>query len=138
MKVEPYLFYNGRCEEAIAFYKAVLGAEVVMQMRMDESPQPPPPGMTPPGFEHKIMHATLRIGETLLMMSDGDSAKPSDFNGFCLSLGVADAPEAQRVFQALQVDGKVTMPLGQTFFSPCFGMLKDRFGVGWMVIVPTA
>ena len=137
MKVEPYLFFNGRCEEAMAFYQEALGAEVTLQMRMNEAPDPPPPGAIPPGFEHKIMHANLRIGSTMLMMSDGNSNTQAHFKGVALSLGVADAAEAGRTFNALLQDGgKVTMPLGKTFWSPAFGMLEDRFGVGWMVIAP--
>lgn len=136
MKVEPYVFFNGRCEEAIAFYQKALGAEVTFQMRMNESPDPVPPGSVPAGFENKIMHANLRIGDTSLMVSDGNSETPRNFKGFTLSLGVADAAEAERAFTALAEGGKVTMPLGKTFWSPAFGMLEDRFGVGWMVIAP--
>ncbi len=137
MKVEPYLFFNGRCEEAMAFYKEAIGAEVTIQMRMNEAPDPPPPGAIPEGFETKIMHANLRIGDTMLMVSDGNSNMQPTFKGFTLSLSVADAGEAERTFNALQQGGgKVTMPLGKTFWSPAFGMLEDRFGVGWMVIVP--
>jgi PhnB protein len=135
MTLEPYLFFNGRCEEAIAFYKKALGAEVTMQMRMNEAPDPPPPGAVPPGFENKIMHANLRVGTMNLMLSDGNSATPPSFKGFSLCLGMATAAEAERTFKALAQDGTVTMPLGKTFWSPCFGMLEDRFGVGWMVIV---
>ncbi len=138
MTLEPYLFFNGRCEEAIALYQEALGAEVSFQMRTNEAPDPPPPGCLPAGFENKIMHANLRIGTMNLMVSDGNSDTPPSFQGFTLSLGVADAAEAERRFNALlQGGGKVTMPLGQTFWSPCFGMLEDRFGVGWMVIVPS-
>lgn len=136
MKVEPYLFFNGQCEAAIAFYQEALGAEVTMQMRMDESPEPHPPGMLPPGFEHKIMHASLRIGETTLMLSDGNSATKANFQGFSLSIGAADAAQAQRFYNALANGGEIRMPLGKTFFSPCFGVVADRFGVSWMVIVP--
>ena len=136
MKIEPYLFFNGHCEEAIAFYKEALGAEVLMQMRMNESPEPPPPGMVPPGFEHKIMHAALRIGETTVMLSDGNSSMQANFKGFSLSITVADVGQAERLFTALAKGGQVQMPLGKTFFSPCFGMVADRFGVGWMVNVP--
>jgi PhnB protein len=137
MKVEPYLFFNGRCEEAMAFYQQAIGAEVTIQMRMNEAPDPPPPGAIPEGFENKIMHANLRIGDTMLMMSDGNSNMQPTFNGFTLSLSVDDAAEAERKFTALQQGGgKVTMPLGKTFWSPAFGMLEDKFGVGWMVIVP--
>ena len=133
MKIEPYLFFNGRCEEAITFYQEALGAEVVMQMRMNESPEPHAPGMVPPGFEAKIMHATLRLGDTLVMMSDGNSLVPAEFKGFTLSITVADAAQAEKYFTALCQGGQVHMPLGKTFWSPCFGMVADRFGVGWMV-----
>lgn len=137
MKVEPYLFFNGRCDEAIAFYKEALGAEVTMLMRMNEAPDPPPPGAIPAGFENKVMHANLRIGSTMLMVSDGNSNNQPVFDGFSLSVGVADAAEAERTYTALlQGGGKVVMPLGKTFWSPAFGMLKDQFGVGWMVIAP--
>lgn len=137
MKVEPYLFFNGRCEEAIAFYQEALGAEVIMLMRMNEAPEPHAPGCLPPGFENKIMHANLQIGSTMLMMSDGNSDMQPSFKGFALSLGVADVTAAERSFNALlQGGGKVTVPLGKTFWSPAFGMLEDRFGVGWMVITP--
>lgn len=136
MKLEPYLFFNGRCEEAIDFYKKALGAEVTMLMRMNEAPEPPPPGAIPAGFDTKIMHASLRIGEMNLMVSDGNSNMAPSFKGFCLSLGMADAAEAERTYAALLAGGgKVTMPLGKTFWSPAFGMLEDQFGVGWMVIV---
>ena len=137
MQVEPYLFFNGRCEEAMAFYKEAVGAEVTFQMRMSEAPEPPPPGAIPEGFGNKIMHANLRVGSTMLMVSDGNSNLQPSFKGFTLSLGVADAAEAERTFNALQQGGKVVMPLGKTFWSPCFGMLEDKFGVGWMVIVPS-
>ena len=137
MKVEPYLFFNGRCDEAIAFYKEALGAEVTMMMRMSESPDPMPPGAIPAGFENKVMHANLSIGSTMLMMSDGNSNNKPVFDGFSLSVGVNDAAEAKRRFNALlQGGGTVVMPLGKTFWSPAFGMLKDQFGVGWMVIAP--
>lgn len=131
MKVEPYLFFNGQGEEAIAFYQQALGAEVVTQMRMDESPEP-----VPPGIEHKIMHASLRIGETTLMLSDGNSAAKASFQGFSLSIAAADAAQAQRLHNALAQGGQIRMPLGKTFFSPCFGVVVDRFDVSWMVIVP--
>lgn len=130
MRVEPYLFFNGRCEEALDFYKEALGAEVTMLMRMNEGPDPHPPDAA-----QKIMHATLRIGETSVMLSDGNSATPASFQGFSLSIGVSDAAQAERIFAALGQGGKVQMPLGKTFFSPCFGMVADRFGVGWMIIV---
>jgi len=135
MTIEPYLFFNGRCEEAIAFYKQALGAEVIMQMRMSESPEPHQPGMLPPGFENKIMHATLRVGGTNVMMSDGNSDMQPVFKGFTLSIAAPDAAQAEKIFAALCLGGQVQMPIGKTFWSPCFGMVADRFGVGWMVTV---
>ena len=133
--VQPYLFFNGKCEEAIEFYRKALGAEVEMMMRFKESPEPPKPGMVPPGFENKIMHASFRVGGTTLMASDGCSAGKPNFEGFSLSLSVASEAEADRAFAALAEGGKVTMPLAKTFWSPRFGMLEDRFGVGWMISV---
>lgn len=134
MKLEPYAFFNGRCDEAIAFYKEALGAEVTFLMRTNESPDPVPPGALPAGFENKVMHATLNIGGNMLMVSDGNSTEPSGFKGFRLSLGVETTQEAERIFNALLPDGNVIMPLGRTFWSPAFGMLNDKFGMGWMVI----
>lgn len=134
MAIEPYLFFNGRCDEAIEFYKNALGAEVVMLMRYKESPEPHPPGMVPPGWDNKIMHTTLRIGNATVMASDGCSEGPN-FKGFSLSLTAANETEAGRFFGALAEGGQVHMPLGKTFWSPCFGMVADRFGVGWMVTV---
>jgi len=135
MRIEPYLFFDGRCEEAIEFYRRTLGAEVTMLMRFRDAPDPPPPGMIAPGSEDKIMHASLRIGETNVMASDGRCMGTPSFQGVSLSLTVADEAEAERVFAALADGGQVQMPLGKTFFSPCFGMVADRFGVGWMVVV---
>ena len=135
-QIQPYLFFDGRCEEALEFYRKALGAKVEMLMRNRESPEPPPPGMLPPGAENKVMHASLRIGESVVMASDGRcSGKPS-FQGFSLSVTARDEAEAKRFFGALSEGGSVTLPLGKTFFSPAFGMATDRFGVGWMVIVP--
>jgi PhnB protein len=134
MGIEPYLFFNGRCEEAVEFYKKALGAEVLMLMRYKESPEPPPPGMVPAGWDNKIMHTSLRIGNANVMASDGCS-DGVNFQGFSLSLTVANETEAKRAFTALSDGGQVQMPLGKTFWSPCFGMVADRFGVGWMVSV---
>jgi PhnB protein len=135
MRIEPYLFFNGRCEEAVEFYKKALGAEVVMLMRFKESPEPPPPGTIPPGSENKIMHVSLRVGETTVMASDGRCTGQSDFHGFSLSITAADEADADRKFAALADGGQVQMPLAKTFWSPRFGMVADRFGVGWMVSV---
>ena len=136
MDVQPYLFFNGRCDEAVEFYKKALGAEVEMLMRYEESPDPPPPGMLPPGSENKVMHASMRIGGAVVMASDGHCSGQTEFTGFSLSITVPDATTADRFFNALAEGGQVQMPLGKTFFSPCFGMVTDRFGVGWMVILP--
>ena len=119
-----------------SFTRQTLGAKIEIMMRYKESPELPPPGMVPAGFEDKVMHATLRIGDSIVMASDDCSAKQSRFEGFQLSLSVADSGEAERRFAALAKGGQVKMPLTKTFFSPCFGMLVDRFGVSWMVIVP--
>jgi PhnB protein len=135
MLVQPYLSFNGRCEEAIEFYRKAVGAEPVMMMRFKESPEAPPPGMVPPGSENKIMHASLRIGDSTVMATDGGCQGDASFQGFSLSLTVPSEAEADRVFAALAEGGQVRMPLTKTFFSPRFGMLADRFGVGWMVIV---
>jgi PhnB protein len=134
MQVQPYLFFDGRCEEAVEFYRKALGAQVDMLMRSDESPEPAPPGMVPPGSEKKIMHTSFRIGDTVVMASDDCSGQPR-FQGFSLSLSVSKEAEADRFFNALAAGGKVQMPLTKTFWSPRFGMLTDRYGVGWMVSV---
>ena len=135
--ITPYVFFCGRCDEAIAFYREAIGAQVEFLMRYNESPHPAPPGMLPPGFEAKVMHATLRIGNIPLMVSDGnvDKGQPE---GFKLSLEYPSEGEARQAFDALASGGSVEMPLSKTFWSPCFGMLTDRFGLSWMVTVPGA
>ena len=135
MHVQPYLFFNGRCEEAIEFYKKTLGAEVAMLLRMKDSPEPAQPGRVPPGSENKIMHTTFRIGDTTLMASDGRCEGLPNFQGFSLSVAVPNEAEADRVFAALADGGQVQMPLAKTFWSPRFGMVADRFGVSWMISV---
>lgn len=135
MPIQPYLFFEGRCEEALEFYRGALGAEVTMLMRNKEAPEQPPPGMLPPGSENKVMHATFRVGDATVMASDGRCSGKPAFNGFSLSLTVRDEAEAKRRFDALAAGGQVRMPLGRTFFSPSFGMVADRFGLGWMVYV---
>ena len=132
--IQPYLFFGGRCEEALEFYRLALGAQVDMMMRYKDSPEPLPPGMLAPGFENKVMHTTFRIGGTTLMASDG-CEEGSSFDGFSLSLAVPTEAEADRAFAALAKEGQIKMPLGKTFWSPRFGMLTDRFGLGWMVSV---
>jgi PhnB protein len=135
MHIEHYLFFNGRCEEAIEFYKRALGAEVLMMMRNKEAPEKPPPGMLPEDSDEQVMHATLRIGSSKLMLSDGRCDGKLVFEGFSLSLDAASEAEAERLFAALADGGTVQMPLAKTFWSPQFGMVADRFGVSWMVSV---
>ena len=136
MNVQPYLFFDGRCEEAIEFYRRTLRAEVAMLMRFKDNPEACASGRVPPGAENKVMHACLRIGDAAVMASDGECQGKPGFQGFSLSLTVANEAEADRAFAALADGGQVRMPLGKTFFSPRFGMVADRFGVGWMVFVP--
>ena len=131
-KVETYLFFNGCCEEAIEFYRHKLGAEVIMLMRFKDSPDPT---MCAPGSENKVMHASLRIGETRVMASDGRCTGKQSFEGFSLSIAAPNEAEADRLFAALSDGGEVQMPMTKTFFSPRFGMVADRFGMSWMVIV---
>ena len=134
MEIQPYLFFDGRCDEAITFYQSALGAEVAMLMRFKDGPEP---GMVPPGSGDKVMHASLRIGDTTVLASDGRCLGQPNFQGFALSLTVPDVAEAERLFAALGDGGEVRMPLAKTFFSPSFGMVADRFGVTWMVYVGT-
>jgi PhnB protein len=135
MQVQPYLFFDGRCDEALAFYRSKLGAEVSMLMRFKDSPEPHQPGMIPPGSEDKVMHSSFRIGDTTVMASDGRCLGQPSFQGFSLSLNVPDDAEAERLFAALADGGQTQMPLTKTFFSSRFGMVADRFGVSWMIIV---
>jgi PhnB protein len=130
--IEPYLFFNGCCEEAVKFYQKALGAELQMMMRYKESPEPPPPDMVPPDWGDKVMHSSLRIGSTVVMASDG-CGEGGKFEGFSLSISVDTEAEARKIFAALSEAGQVKMPLTKTFWSPCFGMLEDKFGIGWMV-----
>ena len=132
MQVQPYLFFDGRCEEAIEFYRGALGAEVTMLLRFKDSPEP---SQCPPGAENKVMHASIRIGDTTLMASDGRCEGKPSFQGFSLSLSVPNEVEAERLFASVADGGQVQMPLTKTFFSPRFGMVADRFGVSWMIIV---
>ena len=138
MKIEPYLFFDGRCEEAIEFYKKTVSAKVVALMRFKDNLEAGAnPGCPmPPGTENKIMHATLQIGESIVMASDGNCQGAMKFDGFGLSLSAANEAEAGKLFKALSDGGQVMMPMAKTFFSPAFGMVQDRFGVHWMVIVP--
>ena len=132
MIIQPYLFFEGRCEEAIEFYKKALGAEVTMLMRYKESPEPT---QAPPGSDNKIMHAAFRVGETTVMASDGNCKGKPSFQGVSLSITAPDVARADKMFAALADGGQVQLPLTKTFFSPRFGMVADRFGLGWMIIV---
>jgi PhnB protein len=134
MQVQPYLFFDGRCDEAIEFYKSKLGAEVKALMRWKEMPDP---AACPAGSADKVMHSELRIGETTVMASDGSNGYKGQpkFDGFSLTISATSDAEAERLFGALSDGGEVRMPLAKTFFSSKFGMVADRFGVGWMVIV---
>jgi PhnB protein len=134
MQIQPYLFFDGRCEEAIEFYRDAVGAEVTMLMRFKENPEATA-GCMPPGAEDKVMHASLRIGDATVLASDGRCTGQPSFQGFALSLTASDADEAERIFAALGNGGQVQMPMAKTFFSPRFGMVADRFGVSWMVYV---
>jgi PhnB protein len=132
--VQPYLFFGGRCEEAIAFYKDTLGATIGMIMHYKENPEALSSGKLAPGFENKVMHASFKIGDTNIMASDGCDFG-TKFEGFSLSVALPNENDVKRAFQALSKGGKITMPLEKTFWSPCFGMLTDQFGIGWMVTV---
>ncbi len=139
--IEPYLFFDGCCEQAVEFYVEHLGAEVVMMMRYKDCPDPLPPGMDSEENADKVMHVTFKIGESTVMASDGgcgDGDEKVHFAGFSLSLGLSAEAEAKRVFELLSKDGKVDMPLDKTFWSPCFGIVTDRFGISWMITVAPA
>jgi len=129
MKVEPYLFFDGRCDEAVEFYRKALGAEVNTLLRFKDGPEP-----HEPGNENKVMHGSLRIGDTTVMVSDGHAKGRPSFQGFALSISARNDATAERLFAALADSGQVQQPLTKTFFSSRFGMVTDRFGVQWMVI----
>jgi PhnB protein len=133
MQVQPYLFFDGRADEALDFYKKAVGATPKMLMRFRDAPDK---SMISPGSENKIMHAAVDIGDATVLMSDGRCTGNTNFQGFALTISARDEAEADKVFGALSDGGQVTMPLAKTFFAPRFGMLTDKFGVGWMVIVP--
>jgi len=135
MTIQPYLIFDGRAEEAAAFYEKALGAQIQMLMRYKDSPLAPPADMMPPGWTAKVMHMALKIGDAIVFGSDGDGEE-TGFKGFSLSYGAKTIDEAERVFAALAEGGETQMRLTKTFFSPAFGTLTDRFGVPWMVVVP--
>jgi PhnB protein len=137
MHVEPYLNFDGRCEEAVEFYKKAVGAEVQMMMRFSDSPEPVDPKMVPPANANKIMHASWKIGSSVIMGADCACQGKPDFKGISLSLNAATDADAQRIFNALADGGKVQQPLIKTFFASSFGLVADRFGVSWMIVVMT-
>jgi PhnB protein len=132
MRIEPYLMLSGRCEEALYFYENAINAKTTMLMRFDESPEPHQMPL-PTGWDKKIMHSAMMVGSTLVMASDGMSTEPAGFTGVTLSITADDEAQAKRYFDALSAGGNVMMPLAKTFWSPCFGMTSDKFGVNWMV-----
>ncbi|WP_181705574.1 VOC family protein [Chthonobacter rhizosphaerae] len=136
MMVQPYLFFDGRTDEAARFYQTALGAEIVERLTFGDAPEPPPPGMLPPGSEGKVMHMTLKIGDSLVMVSDGHCGGNAAFQGFSLTITLPDPAAVDRVADRLADGGQITMPLGETFFARRFGMLTDRFGVAWILIAP--
>ena len=138
MNTQPYLFFNGKCEEALEFYKSALGAKVDMMMRFSESTEKPQPGMVPPGSENKIMHAAFKVGDTQVLASDGQCAGTPSFQGFGLALNAANDAEAEKLFKAVGKGGQVQAPLGKTFFASKFGMVTDKFGILWMVMAEHA
>ena len=131
MLVQPYLTFEGRCDEALKFYQATIGAEVLMLMRFKESPEP---SMVTPESADKVMHASMKIGDSIVMASDGQCTGKTGFSGVTLSLSASSDAEAERLFAALTAGGRVMMPLAKTFFASSFGMGTDRFGVPWMVL----
>ena len=135
MSVQPYLNFDGRCEEALEFYRGALGAEVTALMRFKDTPQAAEPGMVPPGSDNKVMHASFRIGETTVMASDCHCAGRPNFQGFSLAINLPNEAAAERVFAALSEGGTVQMPLSKTFFAASFGVVADRFGLSWMIHV---
>ncbi len=132
MQVQPYLFFDGRCDEALEFYNKAVGAKVEMLMRFKDAPDQ---SMISPGSAEKVMHAAVRLGDTQVLMSDGRNAGRPNFEGFGLAISADSETEADKLFAALAEGGQATMPMAKTFFSPRFGMLTDKFGVHWMVLV---
>jgi PhnB protein len=135
MQVQSYLNFDGRCEEALEFYRKAIGAEVTALMRFQDSPEPCAPDMVPPDTENKVMHSTFRVGDTVVMASDCHCKGQPKFDGFSLALSPSTTADAERLFAALAEGGQVQMPLAKTFWSPSFGVVSDRFGVSWMISV---
>ena len=136
--VQPYLFFDGKCEEALEFYKSAIGAKVDMLMRFKENPDKPDPSHMPPNSGDKVMHAAFKVGDTQILASDGHCAGKPSFQGFGLALNAKSDAEAEKLFAALGKGGQVQQPLVKTFFASKFGMVNDRFGIMWMVIAEAA
>ena len=134
--IQPYLFFGGRCQEALDYYQSAVGAQIDRVLRFNESPTAMPAGMLAPGFENKVMHSAFRVGGSTILASDGCTPEDGVKRGFSLALLVPTEADADRAFNALADGGEVSMPLSKTFWSPRYGMVKDRFGVHWMVMVP--
>ena len=132
MQVQPYLNFDGRCDEALEFYQKAIGAKVNVVLRFKGAPDP---SMITPGNENKVMHSAMQIGDTLVMASDGRCTGKGQFSGIALTISADSEAEAEKIFNGLAEGGQVQMPLAKTFFSPKFGMLADKFGVGWMILV---
>ena len=133
MYVQPYLFFGGRCEEASEFYHKAIGAEIVTKLRFKDAPEPPPPGVPTPDPE-KIMHMAIKVGDSTFMAADGCNGPAVGFQGVSMTISVSKPEEADKVFNALSEGGSIVMPMGPTFFSPRFGMVKDKFGLGWTIL----
>jgi len=133
MQVQPYLFFDGRCDEALDFYKKTLGAKVDMLMRFKEAPDQ---SMVTPESREKVMHCALHVGDNQILASDGRCMGKPNFQGFALAITAKDDVEAERLFGALGDGGQVQMPMSETFFASKFGIVADKFGASWMVLNP--
>ncbi len=132
MQVRPYLFLGGRADEAIAFYEKALGGRLLQRLLYKDSPDNPTTNTAP---AENVMHASLRIGDSTVLLSDGHGAEGARFQGFSLTLSVADDAEVDRRRAALSEGGSVMQAPTKTFFSPRFAMATDRFGVLWIILV---
>lgn len=132
---KPYLYLSGQCDEALAFYQQHLGATISMLIRFNESPKPLPTDL-PDGYEDKVMHCEFSVGDMSIMASDGCKESTGEFRGFSLTLTIADEAYARQAFQALSEGGEVNMPLSETFWSPLYGQVTDKFGISWMIMLP--
>ena len=135
MKVQPYVFFDGKCDEALQFYQRALGAKVNALMRFSEAPDQ---SQIKPESKNKVMHSAFQIGETEILASDGYCLGAPAFQGFALTINAANSAEALKLFTGIAEGGKIQMPLEKTFFAASFGIAVDKFGVSWMVIADKA